>query len=469
MLTHENVMAAIITLHTFVMEYECDLGPDDAFLSFLPLAHIFDRCTRNTPLRTRAPGPGAAPACQHRRRCAPCSAPAPPCVPCRACCSATARCCTPLNPSSRSYARWCRRQTIQTCWAQTTATSPSSRSPTSLTGQHRAPLPPCMLHSLAAGSQCGTPSFLKAFVLVTFARRPLPLPPTRRRPLAPPPPTRPPDLHPPCHPVAAAPAPPLPCHSRQPASTGSTGRRLPAAAAAGQPTACGGAQRAPPRTPRPGWQQSAPPLPLPRRPASARPRVWRFRTALWWPPPCPSSSSSRHTKWRSTTATASSPSCRWLTSLTGGRAACTAQRAACTAGARGPPSLPPLPTRPPVAPPPVLSSAAPRRAHSFCFWLRASLRALLFAPRFFDHLALRACAAPPADPAGHVLPLCFRCRAAEELFLHLGASIGYWRGDIKGLMEDIGKPCCHWYCLRCRCWCCAPALLASAADRRGMG
>ncbi|PSC74925.1 long chain acyl-synthetase 4-like [Micractinium conductrix] len=43
MLTHENVMAAIITLHTFVMEYECDLGPDDAFLSFLPLAHIFDR------------------------------------------------------------------------------------------------------------------------------------------------------------------------------------------------------------------------------------------------------------------------------------------------------------------------------------------------------------------------------------------------------------------------------------------
>lgn len=29
-------------------------------------------------------------------------------------------------------------------------------------------------------------------------------------------------------------------------------------------------------------------------------------------------------------------------------------------------------------------------------------------------------------------------RAAEELFLHLGASIGYWRGDIKGLMDDIG-------------------------------
>ncbi|KAI3429472.1 hypothetical protein D9Q98_005564 [Chlorella vulgaris] len=29
-------------------------------------------------------------------------------------------------------------------------------------------------------------------------------------------------------------------------------------------------------------------------------------------------------------------------------------------------------------------------------------------------------------------------RSAEELYLYLGASIGYWRGDIKGLMEDIG-------------------------------
>ena len=29
-------------------------------------------------------------------------------------------------------------------------------------------------------------------------------------------------------------------------------------------------------------------------------------------------------------------------------------------------------------------------------------------------------------------------RSAEELMLHLGASIGYWRGDIKGLVDDIG-------------------------------
>ena len=33
---------------------------------------------------------------------------------------------------------------------------------------------------------------------------------------------------------------------------------------------------------------------------------------------------------------------------------------------------------------------------------------------------------------------CPRCRVTEELFLHLGGSIGYWGGDIKGLMDDIG-------------------------------
>lgn len=38
----------------------------------------------------------------------------------------------------------------------------------------------------------------------------------------------------------------------------------------------------------------------------------------------------------------------------------------------------------------------------------------------------------PAAPAWY-------CRTAEELYLHLGASIGYWRGDIKGLMDDIGE------------------------------
>ena len=27
----------------------------------------------------------------------------------------------------------------------------------------------------------------------------------------------------------------------------------------------------------------------------------------------------------------------------------------------------------------------------------------------------------------------------EELFLYLGARLGYWRGDIKGLVDDIGE------------------------------
>ena len=30
------------------------------------------------------------------------------------------------------------------------------------------------------------------------------------------------------------------------------------------------------------------------------------------------------------------------------------------------------------------------------------------------------------------------CRTSEELMLYLGCKIGYWRGDIKGLVDDIG-------------------------------
>ncbi|KAL4427692.1 hypothetical protein ABPG75_001781 [Micractinium tetrahymenae] len=42
-LTHENVMAAIISLQNFVAKYNIGLDDTDVFLSFLPLAHIFDR------------------------------------------------------------------------------------------------------------------------------------------------------------------------------------------------------------------------------------------------------------------------------------------------------------------------------------------------------------------------------------------------------------------------------------------
>ena len=37
--------------------------------------------------------------------------------------------------------------------------------------------------------------------------------------------------------------------------------------------------------------------------------------------------------------------------------------------------------------------------------------------------------------------LLWLCRTSEELMLYLGCKIGYWRGDIKGLVDDIGEAC----------------------------
>lgn len=72
-LTHENVMAAIISLQIFVTQTGMGLDDTDVFLSFLPLAHIFDRsfhgCTPPpaalSPAAARPPGP--APPCPARR------------------------------------------------------------------------------------------------------------------------------------------------------------------------------------------------------------------------------------------------------------------------------------------------------------------------------------------------------------------------------------------------------------------
>ena len=51
------------------------------------------------------------------------------------------------------------------------------------------------------------------------------------------------------------------------------------------------------------------------------------------------------------------------------------------------------------------------------------------------------------------------CRTSEELMLYLGAKIGYWRGDIKGLVDDIGESLfCIMYA-SCLC-CCALARVA---------
>lgn len=41
------------------------------------------------------------------------------------------------------------------------------------------------------------------------------------------------------------------------------------------------------------------------------------------------------------------------------------------------------------------------------------------------------------------------CRTSEELLLYLGAKIGYWRGDIKGLVDDIGGLLNCAFCLLC--------------------
>ena len=38
----------------------------------------------------------------------------------------------------------------------------------------------------------------------------------------------------------------------------------------------------------------------------------------------------------------------------------------------------------------------------------------------------------------NAINLAMLCRTSEELMLYLGCKLGYWRGDIKGLVDDIG-------------------------------
>jgi long-subunit acyl-CoA synthetase (AMP-forming) len=66
MLTHANLLAAIIALRTFVSSYEVEMDDKDVFLSFLPLAHIFDRLVQlaaNSLLRSWLPSLLRLPAC----------------------------------------------------------------------------------------------------------------------------------------------------------------------------------------------------------------------------------------------------------------------------------------------------------------------------------------------------------------------------------------------------------------------
>lgn len=54
MLTHENVLATIAALQTFVREVGLDLGSDDSTLSYLTLAHILGRALEEFALSVGA-------------------------------------------------------------------------------------------------------------------------------------------------------------------------------------------------------------------------------------------------------------------------------------------------------------------------------------------------------------------------------------------------------------------------------
>ena len=67
LLSHRAVMAAAVAQALLIDHYNIGgLGPGDAYLSYLPLAHIFDRCA---PPAGRAPASTGAP-----EACASCTA-----------------------------------------------------------------------------------------------------------------------------------------------------------------------------------------------------------------------------------------------------------------------------------------------------------------------------------------------------------------------------------------------------------
>lgn len=43
MITHANLVTTIAGCNQYLESFNETLGPDDAYLSFLPLAHVFDR------------------------------------------------------------------------------------------------------------------------------------------------------------------------------------------------------------------------------------------------------------------------------------------------------------------------------------------------------------------------------------------------------------------------------------------
>jgi long-subunit acyl-CoA synthetase (AMP-forming) len=44
MITHAALVATIAGCNQYLASFNESLGPEDSYLSFLPLAHVFDRC-----------------------------------------------------------------------------------------------------------------------------------------------------------------------------------------------------------------------------------------------------------------------------------------------------------------------------------------------------------------------------------------------------------------------------------------
>ncbi len=55
MITHGNLVTAIGGCNQYLESFNETLGANDSYLSFLPLAHVFDRCTHIIIIGYRLP------------------------------------------------------------------------------------------------------------------------------------------------------------------------------------------------------------------------------------------------------------------------------------------------------------------------------------------------------------------------------------------------------------------------------
>ena len=69
MLTHASVVATVASQRVFLDSLGETLDEKDVFISYLPLAHIFDRCVERGGLACAARVLGAAQRCRPRLMC----------------------------------------------------------------------------------------------------------------------------------------------------------------------------------------------------------------------------------------------------------------------------------------------------------------------------------------------------------------------------------------------------------------